>query len=65
MVDASGNLDDGGLIWVMTPVSGKPNSVDTQFVEEAAKTAGLRVMSSSHVSPDWLGISLMARGANR
>lgn len=65
LVDASGNLDDGGLIWVMSPVSGKPNSVDTQFVEEAAKTAGLRVMSSSHVSPDWLGISLMARGANR
>lgn len=65
LVDASGNLDDGGLIWVMTPVSGKANSVDTQFVEEAAKTAGLRVMSSSHVSPDWLGISLMARGTNR
>lgn len=65
LVDAAGNLDNGGLIWVLTPVSGKSNSVDTQFVEEAAKTAGLRVMSSSHVSSDWLGISLMARSTNR
>ncbi|MCI6584502.1 MAG: DUF3052 domain-containing protein [Mobiluncus sp.] len=65
LVDASGNLDNGGLIWVFVPKAGSKNSVDTQFVEEATQTAGLRVMSSSHVSPDWLGIRLLARASER
>lgn len=61
LVDASGNLDNGGLLWVFVPKAGSANTVDTQFVEEAAKTAGLRVMSSAHVSPNWMGISLLSR----
>lgn len=65
LVDASGNLDNGGLIWVFVPKAGSSNSVDTQFVEEAAKIAGLRVLSSSHVSPQWLGIRLLSRGSER
>ena len=64
LVDAAGNLDNGGLIWVLTP-TGVPHAVDTQFVEEAAQTAGIRAMSSSHVSSGWLGIRLMARPSDR
>ena len=64
LVDAAGNLDNGGLIWVLTPTGAK-NAVDTQFVEEAAQTAGIRAMSSSHVSDGWLGIRLMARPSDR
>lgn len=65
LVDAAGNLDNGGLIWVLVPKAGAKNTVATQFVEEAAKTAGLRVLSSSHVSAQWLGIRLQSRGSNR
>lgn len=64
LVDAASNLDNGGLIWVLVPKAGSKNTVSTPFVEEAAKTAGLRVLSSSHVSAQWLGIRLQSRGSN-
>lgn len=61
LMDASGNLDDGGLVWVLTP----QGTVSTQFVEEAGTTSGLRVMSSSNISPNWLGIRLLSRPSGR
>ena len=40
LVDAMSNLDDGGLIWVLIPKPGRPNSVRVGDVEEAAKDRG-------------------------
>lgn len=65
LMDASGNLDNGGFIWVLSPKAGSAGAVATQLVEEAAKTAGLHVMSSSQVSPNWLGIRLQSRPSER
>ena len=40
LVDAMSNLDDGGLIWVLIPKPGRPNSVRVGDVEEAAESRG-------------------------
>lgn len=61
LVDAAQNLDEGGLIWVLTPKTGRPGRVEPQEVEEAAKTAGLHSTSAAAVSADWSGIRLTSR----
>lgn len=65
LVDASANLDEGGLIWVLTPKTVSKGRVEPQMVEEAAETAGLRATSSAAVSPNWLGIRLTSRPRRR
>ncbi|MFC2620923.1 MAG: DUF3052 family protein, partial [Pauljensenia sp.] len=47
LVDAMSNLDDGGLIWVLIPKAGRPNSVRVGDVEEAAGIAGLHATTST------------------
>lgn len=65
LTDASANFDQGGLIWVLTPKTGGPGAVESQFVEEAARTAGLRATSAAQLCPDWQGIRLQARPTGR
>lgn len=61
LVDAQSPLDNGGLIWVLTPKSGRPGHVQPREVEEAAKAAGLHATSAVAAAPDWSGIRLAAR----
>lgn len=65
LVDALSNLDDGGLIWVLIPKPGRPNSVPVADVEDAARTAGLHSTSAASVGPEWAGIRLTARSRTR
>lgn len=60
LMDAFANLDEGGVIWVLSPVHGD-NRVDPRLVEEACKTAGMKPTSTKLVSPDWSGTRIVYR----
>ena len=65
LVDAMSNLDDGGLIWVLIPKAGRPNSVRVGDVEEAAEIAGLHATTSTALGGNWAGVRLTARPRSR
>jgi|SRR5690625_3185400 len=65
LVDTQTTLEDGGLIWVFTPKSGREGHVRPSEVEEAATTAGLHTTSAISAGPDWSGTRLVARGRGR
>lgn len=61
LVDASSNLDDGGLIWVFTPKPGRPGHVQPAEIAEAAQTAGMNATSAASAAAAWLGMKVTAR----
>lgn len=61
LVDALANLDNGGLVWVLTPKPGRVGHVSPADVEAAATTAGLHTTSAISAAPEWSGIGLVAR----
>ncbi|UNX53503.1 DUF3052 domain-containing protein [Georgenia sp. TF02-10] len=65
LVDAQANLDDGGLIWVLTPKPGRPGHVRPADIEEAARTAGMHATSVVAAAPGWSGIRIAARSRQR
>jgi len=60
LVDAIGPLTDHGVIWVLTPKTGRPGHVEPSEIAEAAPTAGLSQTRNITVSEDWVGVRLMA-----
>ena len=60
LVDSLTDLADGGVIWLMTPKVGRPNSVEAADVTEAAPVAGLAVTTTAAVSRDWTATRLAA-----
>ncbi len=62
LVDATSNLDNGGLIWVLTPKPGKSGHVRPAEIAEAAETAGLATTTATSVCAEWSGVRLTARG---
>ncbi len=65
LMDAQSSLDNGGLIWVLTPKSGRTGHVQPRDVEEAARTAGMHATSAIAAAPGWSGIRLAARARGR
>ncbi|MFI7587289.1 DUF3052 domain-containing protein [Spongisporangium articulatum] len=65
LVDALTNLVDGGVIWLLTPKSGREAHVRPSEIEEAAPTAGLHATSSISVCADWTGTRLAAPRSGR
>ena len=61
LVDALTNLDNGGVIWVLTPKPGRSGHVAPADVEQAASTAGLSTTSTMAAAESWSGIRLIAR----
>lgn len=61
LVDALICLDDGGVVWVLTPKSGRDGYVPPSEIQEAAPTAGLHATSSAGVSRDWTATRLVRR----
>lgn len=61
MVDTLRNIDAGAPVWVMTPKAGRPGHVMPGEIQESAGIAGLRVMSSVSLAPDWTGTRLASR----
>ncbi|MDO5746950.1 MAG: DUF3052 domain-containing protein [Actinomycetaceae bacterium] len=62
MLDAMRNLDDGGVMWVLSPKASLPDHVPPRDIEEAAKAVGQHPTTSEVVSPNWSGIRIVSRG---
>jgi len=60
LVDAIGPLADNGVIWVLTPKTGRAGHVEPSEIAEAAPTAGLSQTSNVSVTADWAGARLVA-----
>jgi hypothetical protein len=60
LVDAIGPLADNGVIWVLTPKTGRAGHVEPSEIAEAAPTAGLSQTSNATVTADWAGARLVA-----
>ncbi|WP_028278579.1 DUF3052 domain-containing protein [Arthrobacter sp. H5] len=61
LVDSLTCLDDGGVVWVLTPKSGRDGYVPPSEIQTAAPTAGLHATSSAGVSRDWAAARLVSR----
>lgn len=66
LVDALTNLTDGGVVWLLTPKTGRPGHVESSDIEDAAPTAGLHATSTISACKDWTGTRLASpRGSRR
>ena len=59
LVDSLTDLVGGGVIWLLTPKVGRPNSVEAADVAEAAPIAGLSQTTTVAVSKDWAATRLV------
>jgi hypothetical protein len=62
LVDALTLLEEGGVVWVLTPKAGRDGHLDPHEIAEAATTAGLHATSSVALAPEWAGTRLAMRG---
>ncbi|MEV0534139.1 DUF3052 domain-containing protein [Kitasatospora sp. NPDC050463] len=60
LVDAVGMLEDGGVIWLLVPKTGRDGYIEPGEVAEAAQTAGLSQAKSISAAKDWSGARLVA-----
>ena len=58
LMDAIAPLAEDGVIWVLTPKTGKPGHVMPAEIAESAPTAGLMQTSSANLV-DWIGSRLV------
>lgn len=59
LVDAIRPLGDNGVVWLLTPKSGRDGHVEPSEISEAAPTAGLSQTSSISAARDWAGHRLV------
>ena len=59
LVDSLTTLDEGGVVWVMTPKAGRDGHVAPADIQEAAPTAGLKLTTSAQVSEEWSATRLV------
>jgi len=60
LINAIGPLADNGVIWVLTPKTGRSGHVEPSEIAEAAPTAGLSQTSNVSVGDGWAGARLVA-----
>ena len=60
LMDATGPLAEDGVIWVLTPKTGRPGHVEPSDIAEAVPTAGLAQTLNATVGEDWAGIKLVS-----
>jgi hypothetical protein len=65
LLDAITPLADNGVVWVLTPKTGRPGHVEPSEIAEAAPTAGLAQTSNIAVGEGWTGARLVAPRAAR
>jgi DUF3052 family protein len=65
LMDAISPLADNGVIWVLTPKTGRAGHVEPSEIAEAAPTAGLSQTSNATISDGWAGSRLVAPKAVR
>lgn len=59
LLDAIGPLADDGVVWLLTPKTGRPGHVEASDIGDAAGTAGLSVTSTLAVSDGWTATRLV------
>jgi len=65
LVDALTNLAEGGVVWLLTPKSGRDGHVESSEIEDAAPTAGLHATSTISACRDWTGTRLASPRSGR
>lgn len=65
LVDAIGPLAENGVIWVLSPKTGRDGHVQPSEIAEAAPTAGLAQTSNVSVDGDWTATRLVSPKAAR
>ncbi|GAA5000028.1 DUF3052 domain-containing protein [Streptomyces sp. NPDC005813] len=65
LVDAIGLLEDGGMIWLLTPKTGRDGYVEPSDISDAAQTAGLSQTKSISVAKEWSGTRLATPKSKR
>lgn len=65
LVDVQTTLEDGGMVWLLTPKAGRDGHVNHSDIEEAATTAGLHATTTLAVAADWSATRLSPRGRPR
>jgi hypothetical protein len=58
LVDAQEFLVEGGLVWLLTPKTGRTGHVEPSDIADAAQTAGLAQTIAVAVSKDWSAVRL-------
>jgi len=61
IVDAQTTLTDGGIIWLLTPKSGRPGHITPVDIADAAPTAGMHVTNTVDAGDDWSGTRLVGK----
>ncbi|MEV7356834.1 MULTISPECIES: DUF3052 domain-containing protein [unclassified Kitasatospora] len=61
LVDALEYLAEGGLIWLLTPKTGRDGHIEASDIADAARTAGLSQTSSIAVAKDWAATRLATK----
>jgi len=65
LLDAKTPLAENGVIWVLTPKTGRSGHVEPSDIAEAAPTAGLSQTSNVNVAEDWAGTRLVGPKAGK
>ena len=65
LINAIGPLANNGVIWLLTPKTGRTGHVEPSEITEAALTAGLSQTSNATFSDGWAGSRLVAPRAVR
>ncbi|MER8186529.1 DUF3052 domain-containing protein [Kitasatospora sp. NPDC094015] len=65
LVDALEYLAEGGLVWLLTPKTGREGHIEASDIADAARTAGLSQTSSVAVAKEWAGTRLATPKASR
>jgi len=65
LVDAIGLLEDGGMIWLLTPKTGRDGYVEPSDISDAVQTAGLSQTKSISVGKEWSGTRLATPKSKR
>ncbi|MEU4802563.1 DUF3052 domain-containing protein [Actinosynnema sp. NPDC023587] len=60
LINATTSLAEEGVIWVLTPKTGREGHVEPSDIAESVSTAGLAQTSNLAVSPDWTATRLVS-----
>ncbi|NLV78347.1 MAG: DUF3052 domain-containing protein [Rhodococcus sp.] len=64
LMDVIGPLAEDGVVWVLTPKTGRPDHVEPSEIAESATTAGLTQTSATNLG-DWIGSRLVQPKSGR
>lgn len=65
LVDVIGLLEDGGMIWLLTPKTGRDGYVEPSDISDAAQTVSLSQTKSISVGKEWSGTRLATPKSKR